>query len=66
MDKVPLFPRQAKNVTAADFLRNFWCPHYKVCLNEAADRDLYLDCSICMYKDTSADNYLMLNSELKF
>ncbi len=51
MERTPIFPSPAKNAAPADYLRNYWCPHYDACLVEAADRNLYLDCSHCGYKD---------------
>jgi hypothetical protein len=61
MDKTPLFPSYSKKADTTDFLRNYSCPHYDVCLEEAADRDLYLDCSICRFKNTFVQD-LFLNT----
>jgi hypothetical protein len=51
MERSPIFPTPAKKILPADFLRNYRCPHYDICLGEAADQDLYLDCGICIYKN---------------
>jgi hypothetical protein len=50
MKREPLFPSPAKGITPADFPRNYMCPHYDSCLDDAAEKDFYLDCSICGYK----------------
>ncbi len=51
MDRTPLFPCHAVDATPEDFQRNFWCPHYELCLDEAANMNFHLDCSECKYKD---------------
>lgn len=52
MDRKPLFPFPAKDMTPEIFFRNFECPHYEVCLEEASIIDFHLDCSCCKYKKT--------------
>ena len=54
MNRSPLFPNIDKHGIPADFLRNYWCPHYNICLEEAAVRNLYLDCSDCYHKEERA------------
>ena len=51
MERTPTFSEPISKVIPPDSLRNFWCPHYEVCLNEAARLDYYLDCSECLYRD---------------
>lgn len=58
MLRSPLFPIPTDDNIPADFLRNYLCLHYDVCLEEAAGQNLLLDCSICKYKDTRALNFV--------
>lgn len=57
MFRSPLFPIPTDGTIPADFLRNYLCLHYDICLEEAADKNLLLDCSICKYKNTRAWNF---------
>jgi hypothetical protein len=58
MLRSPLFPIPTDDTFPTDFLRNYLCLHYEVCLEEAADQNLLLDCSICRYKNTRALNFV--------
>jgi hypothetical protein len=62
MLRSPLFPIPTDDITPSDFLRNYSCLYYDVCLDEAADQNLLLDCSICMYKDMRAWNYIFTSN----
>ena len=51
MERTPTFLKMKSKLDPLNLLRNFWCPHYDVCLNEAARLDYNLDCSECFYRD---------------
>lgn len=46
------------------FYRNVWCDFYEVCLDEAAANDLYLDCSLCPYRQTQRKYYTLSHDEV--
>jgi len=50
MERAPKFPIKGKKVKASDFTRRYHCRHYKTCMNEAAKKDLHLDCGACEYQ----------------
>jgi hypothetical protein len=50
MKRTPLFPAPSPKLSPEAYLRNYWCPHYDTCLDEAAALDHYLDCSQCLHK----------------
>lgn len=52
-------PLLAKHVTGAsqkDYLRNYWCPYYTICIKEAITQNKYLSCSLCRYKRSRISN----------
>jgi len=51
MNRSPIFPVLGNKTDTHEFIRNYWCPHYDMCLNEAAEINRYLDCSSCAYKN---------------
>ena len=50
MKKTPIFPVMGKKIKPADFMRQYHCPHYEACMNEAAIKDRLLDCGSCEYR----------------
>jgi hypothetical protein len=57
MSRSPVFPILTEDNIPADFFRNYLCLHYDICLEEAADQNRLLDCSICTYKDNRTLNF---------
>jgi hypothetical protein len=57
MSRSPIFPIQTKDTIPTDFFRNYLCFHYDVCLEEAANQNRLLDCSICAHKDNRTLNF---------
>jgi hypothetical protein len=58
MLRSPLFPRPTDKTFPTDFLRNYLCFHYDICLEEAADKNLLLDCGTCIHRDSQALNLI--------
>ena len=50
MDKAPIFPMKGKKIKYSDFERHYHCPHYEICMYEAAKTDRLLDCGACEYR----------------
>jgi hypothetical protein len=63
MDRSPVFHKQDKKVCSADFAKNIWCPHYRICLGEAALLNDLLDCALCDYlsDQSNLDSFLQLD-----
>ena len=61
MERSPLFPVHKKGIDPSEFLRNYLCPYYSLCLGEAASYNLYLDCNSCHHKGTHVDQLINLN-----
>ncbi len=51
MEPHPLYIRPGKKTNSAHFFRNCGCPCYDQCLDLAAYKDLFLDCTQCSLKD---------------
>lgn len=48
----PIFYPVDKRTIEMEIFRNFYCPCYEKCLNQAFKDDTYLYCGECSYKDT--------------
>lgn len=57
MEPTPSYFQIGKKTKIADFFRNCRCPHYDLCLNRAAHKDLLLDCKACWFKDHIVDEF---------
>lgn len=51
MKETPVYLVPGKKTSNSQFYRNYWCYNYDVCLNIAAHKDLYLDCTHCFFKE---------------
>lgn len=51
MEPSPLYVRPGKKTNNSHFFRNCGCPCYDRCLDLAAHKDLFLDCTQCSFKD---------------
>jgi len=51
MNMEPTYIKVEKIGDGQIFLRNYRCPHYDQCLNDAAKTNSYLDCCQCAYRN---------------
>ena len=65
MERSPVFPVHKKGINTTDFLRNYLCPFYDQCLDDAARRNLYLDCNSCNHKSSHVDHVMMTPDHLQ-
>ena len=57
MECEPRYFRPGKKNNGTLFFRNCWCPNYDTCLDKAAREDLFLDCTICLYRDQIIEDF---------
>jgi hypothetical protein len=57
MEPTPSYFQISKKTKIADTFRNCWCPHYDLCLSQAARKDVLLDCKACLFKDMVVDDF---------
>jgi hypothetical protein len=57
MKGTPTFFIPNKKTNANQFYRNYWCDGYEFCLTTAAQDDLYLDCTKCLFRDHVMEEY---------
>ena len=50
MYRTPIFPMSGYKIQPSDFARHYHCPHYETCIDEAAKKNLLLDCGSCEYR----------------
>lgn len=61
MERTPLFHHRKNKCSPKDLLRNYRCPGYDICLEQAAREDLFLDCTACLFNNVIIEdvaNYL--------
>ena len=51
MFKKPVFLTLSNDSKLMEIRRNYLCPEYEECLDQAAYADFDLDCSVCLLKD---------------
>lgn len=59
MERTPVYFQPKRKPGSADLYRNYQCPHYDLCLLEAARRDLQMDCNACIFKNDFLDGYAL-------
>ena len=63
MERSPLYLRPCKKNNGNGLFRNCWCPNYNTCLDKAAREDLFLDCTLCLYRDNVVEEFsIIVNS----
>jgi hypothetical protein len=55
MERTPLFYHRKNKCNYNDLFRNYRCPGYDICLDQAAREDLFLDCTACLFKDDAVE-----------
>ena len=60
MDCSPLYHRPGKKINASNMFRNCWCQNYDICLDKAAREDLFLDCTLCLYRDNVVEEFSII------
>lgn len=51
MKGTPVYLVPCKKNNNKHLYRNYWCTNYDLCLETAARKDLYLDCTHCLFKE---------------
>ena len=64
MKGTPVYLVPGKKTNNLHFYRNYWCVHYDLCLETAARKDLYLDCTHCLFKENVIEDLaIFINRE---
>lgn len=57
MERTPQFHHRKNKCHFKDLYRNYRCPGYDICLEQAAREDLFLDCAACLFKNDEVIEY---------
>jgi len=60
MNRSPLYLRPGKKIKGSELFRNCWCTNYDACLDKAAREDLFLDCTVCLYRDDIVEAFAII------
>ena len=59
MERTPLFHQRKTKCNYKDLFRNYRCPGYDICLEQAALEDLFLDCAACLFKNDVVEEFAL-------
>ena len=65
MDKKPIFSPACRTTSDNDVQRNYLCPCYDACLDQAAYADLMLSCRMCPLADCRIQVFLLSMPEIE-